>query len=345
MTLVNEPEAQPGRRRGLTALLGKRSVRLAAVGWVACNTLVLAVAGDGLPFDWPSAAARTPLGRVVDANLALLEVLLLTALTYWLSRKRTMPDLAGRAPRRSAAARETLFLLLYGTAGLGLGFVLARLAGWHPFGLHLAGSIYGTHDHVSPAEAIAWASFNLVIYAVVPLLYFRRRYSAEALNLRSGNRRADTILIGVILGVESLVQIAALEPEILDLTAGQILLGAPLTFTLYLAGAVLPAMVFIYSILVPRFLQLTGSTATTVILGGLTYTALHVWDAWMIFESPVNAALSVAFLLLTYFAPGMFKTVLTVRTGNAWVHVWAYHALAPHTLADTPHLVHVFHLR
>ncbi len=205
MTLVNEPEAQPGRRRGLTALLGKRSVRLAAVGWVACNTLVLAVAGDGLPFDWPSAAARTPLGRVVDANLALLEVLLLTALTYWLSRKRTMPDLAGRAPRRSAAARETLFLLLYGTAGLGLGFVLARLAGWHPFGLHLAGSIYGTHDHVSPAEAIAWASFNLVIYAVVPLLYFRRRYSAEALNLRSGNRRADTILIGVILGVESLV--------------------------------------------------------------------------------------------------------------------------------------------
>jgi hypothetical protein len=34
-----------------------------------------------------------------------------------------------------------------------------------------------------------------------------------------------------------------------------------------------------------------------------------------------------------------------VRTGNAWVHVWAYHAFAPHTLADTPHLVHVFHLR
>jgi hypothetical protein len=345
VTLLNKPDAQSGRRHDLTALLRQRSVRLAAVGWVACSGLVLAVAGDGLPFDWPSVAARTPLGRVVDANLALVEVLLLTALTYWLSRKRTMPDLAGRAPRRSVAARETLFLLLYGAAGLGLGFVLARLAGWHPFGLHLAGSIYGTHDHISPAEAIAWAGFNLVVYAVIPLLYFRRRYSSEALNLRSGDRRADTVLIGVILCVESLVQIATLDPETFDLTAGQILLGAPLTFALYLAGAVLPAMVFIYAILVPRFLQLTGSTATTVILGGLSYTALHVWDAWTIFDSAGDAALSVAFLLLTYFAPGMFKTVLTVRTGNAWVHVWAYHALAPHTLADTPHLVHVFHLR
>lgn len=244
--------------------------------------------------------------------------------------------------RTEACSR--LFLLLYAAGALGLGFVLARLAGWHPFGLHLAGSIYGTHEHVSPAEAIAWAAFNLVAYAVVPLLYFRRRYSAEALNLRSGNRRADARLIGVILAVESLVQIVALDPNIFDLSARQFLLGAPLTFVLYLAGAVLPAMVFIYAILVPRFLRLTGSTTATVILGGLTYTALHVWDAWTIFDSPASAAQSVAFLLLTYFAPGMFKTVLTVRTGNAWVHVWAYHALAPHTLADTPHLVQVFRL-
>jgi len=344
--LHQDSEQQRGpRRRGPTALLRKRSVQLAVLGWLSANCVVLAVAGDALPFNWPTAAARTPVGHLVDANLVLVEVLILAALTYWITRKRTLPNLADRAPERSVAARETLLLLLYGAGGLGLGFILARLAGWHPFGLHLAGSIYGTHEHVSPAESIAWAAYNLVVYAVVPLLLFRRRYSAEALNLRSSNRRADTILIGVILLVESLVQIAALNPEIFDLTAGQLLLGAPLTFTLYLAGAVLPAMIFIYAILVPRFIRLTGSVATTVILGGLTYTALHVWDAWTIFNSPGNAALSVVFLLLTYFAPGMFKTVLTVRTGNAWVHVWAYHALAPHTLADTPHMVHVFHLR
>lgn len=344
--LLQDSGQQRGpRRRGPTALLRKRSVQLAVLGWLSANGVVLAVAGDALPFNWPTAAARTPVGHLVDANLVLVEVLILAALTYWITRKRTLPNLADRAPERSVAARETLLLLLYGAGGLGLGFILARLAGWHPFGLHLAGSIYGTHEHVSPAESIAWAAYNLVVYAVVPLLLFRRRYSAEALNLRSSNRRADTILIGVILLVESLVQIAALNPEIFDLTPGQLLLGAPLTFTLYLAGAVLPAMIFIYAILVPRFIRLTGSVATTVILGGLTYTALHVWDAWTIFNSPGNAALSVVFLLLTYFAPGMFKTVLTVRTGNAWVHVWAYHALAPHTLADTPHVVHVFHLR
>jgi hypothetical protein len=346
VTITQSPEAPPRPARlGLAALLRQRTVHLAALGWLAANALVLAVAGDALPFDWPAAAARTPVGRLVDANLVLAEVLLLTALAYWITRKRALPNLADRAPERSVAARETLLLLLYGAGGLGLGFLLARLVGWHPFGLHLAGSIYGTHEHVSPAESIVWAAYNLVVYAVVPLLFFRRRYSTEALNLRSNNRRADTILIGVILLVESLVQIAALDPEIFDLTAGQLVLGVPVTFTLYLAGAVLPAMIFIYAILVPRFLRLTGSTATTVILGGLTYTALHVWDAWTVFDSPANAALSAVFLLLTYFAPGMFKTVLTVRTGNAWVHVWAYHALAPHTLADTPHMVHVFHLK
>jgi hypothetical protein len=332
-------------RRESTTLLRQRSVRIAALCWLAGSALVLAVAGDVLPFDWPGTAPRTAVGHLVDANVALAEVLLLIALTYWLTRNRVLPDLAERAPQRAVAVRETLLLLLYGAGGLGLGFILARLVGWHPFGLHLAGSIYGTHEHVSPAESVAWAGYNLVVYAVIPLLYFRRRYPAEALNLRSNNRRADAVLIGVILVVETLVQIAALKPRTFDLTAGQLLLGLPLTFALYLAGAVLPAMIFIYAILVPRFLRLTGSTATTVILGGLTYTALHIWDAWTVFDSPGNAALSLVFLPMTYFAPGMFKTVLTVRTGNAWVHVWAYHALSPHTLADTPHVVHVFHLR
>jgi hypothetical protein len=103
--------------------------------------------------------------------------------------------------------------------------------------------------------------------------------------------------------------------------------------------------VFIYAILIPRYLRLTGSTAATVILGGLTYTLLHLWDAWTVFTSPRGAVLSVIFLLFTYFGPGMIKTVLTVRTGNAWVHVWAYHALVPHTLVDTPHVAQVFGIR
>ena len=71
------------------------------------------------------------------------------------------------------------------------GFVLPRSFGWHPFGLHLAGTIFGTHDHVAPAEALASAAYNLVAYAAIPLIIFRRRYSITQLNLESVRRRPD----------------------------------------------------------------------------------------------------------------------------------------------------------
>jgi hypothetical protein len=335
----------PPRRAGLGGLLRRRSVRIAATGWAVANVWVGITADATLPFDWPALAGRSVVGRLVDVNLAMLQVLLLMGVVVVLTRRRTVPDLADRAPERSVAQRETLLLLGYGVIGLGGGFLLARLFGWHAFGLHLVGTLYGTHQHVLPAEAIAWASYNLLVYAVVPLVFFRRRYSAGALNLKSADRHGDTVLIVAVLAIESLFQVLVLRPGLLDLNSRQLLLGATVTFVLYLAGAVLPAMVFIYAILVPRYLRLTGSTASTVILGGLTYTLLHIWDAWTVFTSPGNAVLSVIFLVFTYFGPGMIKTVLTVRTGNAWVHVWAYHAFAPHTVFETTHMVEVFHIR
>ncbi len=72
---------------------------------------------------------------------------------------------------------------------------------------------------------------------------------------------------------------------------------------------------------------------------------MHLWDAWAVFSSPSSLVLSVIFVFFTYFGPGMMKTFLTVRTGNAWVHVWAYHALAPHTFHDTPLIVRMFRIR
>jgi len=53
----------------------------------------------------------------------------------------------------------------------------------------------------------------------------------------------------------------------------------------------------------------------------------------------------VMFLLLQYFGPGMVKAVLTLRTGNAWVHALAYHAFAPHAWTDAPLMVRVFGVR
>ncbi len=339
-TTATPPHASSSLRR----LAGQRSVRITAAVWLAANVAVLLVAGETLPFGWPGVPGST-VDHVVNTNIGMLGIFGLMAVTCLLTRHRVRPDLAARAPDAASARRETVLLLAYGALGLGLGFAVARLFGWHPFGLHLAGSIFGTHDHVAPVEALTWAGYNVVVYAVLPLAYFRRKYSAQQLNLVSSDRRSDTRVIAVVLLIESAIQFATLTTVFGRLSTGQYLVGLPLTFVLYLAGAVLPAMIFVYCILVPRFMKLTGSTATTVVLGGITYTLLHLWDAWTVLTSPANWLLSIIFLFFTYFGPGMMKTMLTVRTGNAWTHVWAYHAVAPHTLIDAPHVVEIFRVR
>jgi len=237
-------------------------------------------------------------------------------------------------------------LVGYGIAAQVVGVLLGRMLGWHAFSFHLVGTIYGTHHSVEPAEVVAWCSYNFVVYAIVPFIVFRflRNYSAESLNLKSSNRRNDALVIVVILVLESISELLGLSSAIFKLHPGQLLVGVPLTFLVYFLGTVLPTMVFIYCILLPRYLKLTGSVASTVILGGLTYALLHFFDGWTVFTSPGTAVLSVCFLLLQYTAPGMIKSFLTVRTGNAWVHVWAYHAIDPHVLVDTPLLVRVFRL-
>ena len=101
-------------------------------------------------------------------------------------------------------------------------------------------------------------------------------------------------------------------------------------------------MVLIYAILLPRYLRITGSAISAVLLGGLTYAAMHLVEGWSAFDSPQNVTLSLIFVLLQYFGPGMIKSVLTLRTGNAWVHALSYHLVAPHVIVDTPLLVKTF---
>jgi hypothetical protein len=306
--------------------------------------VVLLLARGHLPFHRPSLHG-TPFGtQLLTPTIALVEVLVLIGITYALTRRRTIPDVAARAPERAVAARETRLVIGYGILALLGGLALGAGLGWHPFSFHLDGTLYGTDDTVTRAEVFVWAGYNFLAYAVVPLVYFRRRYSSTDLNLRSANRRNDLLVIVVILVVESVVELLGFSSALFDLSPRQVLLGAPLTFAVYFVGTVLPTMVFIYCILVPRYLRLTGSTATTVVLGGVTYTLLHCFDGWLAFGSWRAAVLSVIFLFLQYFGPGMIKTVLTLRTGNAWVHVWAYHAVAPHALADTPLIVRIFRI-
>src|SRR5215204_4362621 len=187
--------------------------------------------------------------------------------------------------------------------------------------------------------------YNFVFYAVLLYLLFRRRgYSNEQLNPRSSNRANDALLILVILVLESVIELSLVSSAIFGLDTNQLLIGVPLSFLLNLFGTGLPIMIFIYATLLPRFLKLTGSVAATIVLGGVAYATIHFFEAWTTYDTVANGMLSVVVVTFKYFGPGMIKSVLTLRTGNAWVHLWAYHAIAPHVTVDTPNIVNVFKL-
>jgi hypothetical protein len=344
-TMIAPPTApeRPGSLVG--QLLRHRSVQIVIAVWLLANVAVVVVAGGRLPFDRPAVADKPFASQLIFANLGLVEVLLLIALTWYLTRRRQIPDMAARAPGRDLARRETLGLIGYGVLVQAGGALLGTALGWRPISFHLAGTIYGTHAHITRTEAITWALYNVVLYAVVPYLFFRRRYSNEQLNLKSTDRRNDLLVIVVILVVESLVEIFTVSSAFFDMSPSQMLIGGPLAFVLYFAGTVLPTMVFIYAILLPRYLKLTGSAVAAAILGGVTYTLVHFLDAWLVYTSASAVLLSMIFLFFQYFGPGVIKSVLTLRTGNAWVHAIAYHSVAPHVFVDAPHVVHVFGVR
>jgi hypothetical protein len=332
--------------RGLRWLLRQRGVQITAVLWVLASAAVVPLAGDTLPFvrgHHPETAAGAVISGQINLALPLLLVLVALAMT----RRRPPVDLAGRAPDRATARRETIALVGYGVlASLG-GLLLGELAGEHAYSLHLPGTIYGLHGQSLHLGWVAgWVAYNFAAFAVLPYLAFRRRgYTTIQLGLRSSDRRGDALLIVTILLIESVAELGGLSSAIFDLSARELLIGIPLAFTVNLFGTVLPIMIFIYAILLPRFARLTGSPATTAILGGVAYAVIHLFESWAVYNAADLALLSIILLFLQYLGPGIIKAVLTQRTGNAWVHVWAYHAVAPHVTIDTVTLLDSLELR
>jgi hypothetical protein len=319
-----------------------RGVRLAATLWLIGLGVALWLAQGSLPFDRPALAALPFSLQLAMPTIGMIEVFVLMVVTFLLTSARAIPDLAARAPDRRVALRETVGVLAYAFLGQAGGWLVGPALGYRPFSFHIAGTVFGCSVPPTPSEVGVWALYNLLVFAVVPYIYFRRRYTNTQLNLRSTSRRNDALVVFVILVLESAVEVAMFDNNILRLNLHQVSLGAPLTFLIFFAGTVLPTMVLIYAILLPRYLKLSGSTITTVLLGGLTYAAMHIVEGWSTFDSPRNVVLSLLFVVFQYFGPGMIKSVLTLRTGNAWVHALGYHAVAPHVLIDTPLMVKVF---
>jgi hypothetical protein len=340
----------PGSSSWFTRLARERSVQAAAVLWVACSLAVVPLvrwsdSKGTLPFQRPAMHGVPITAQVIAATVQLLFVFVLMVLTWLLTRRRQIPDMAARAPAAATARREVLALWVWGAACLGAGQLIGRWLFGEGIGLHLNGSLFGATRLQTPREVWFWALYNLICYAVVPLLACRLRgYSREALNLKSANPRNDALVVVVILAVEAAGELA-MNGGLLRLSGHQVLAGGALSFLLHLLGTGLPVMVFIYSILLPRYLKLTGSVPSTLLLGAASYVALHVCESWTVYDSPGHALLSLIFVVLTFTGPGLIKSYLTLRTGNAWVHLWAYHAIAPHVTMDTPLIVKVFQIR
>jgi hypothetical protein len=327
--------------RLVEATVLQRSVQVAAALWLTANAAAILLAHGVLPFHRPALAGKSFAFQMTLPTLGLLEIFLLMAVVYGLTSRRSIPDIAGRAPARPIAARETALVLSYAALAQAGGWILGPALGYRPFSFHIAGTLVGSASPLPPGEIWTWAIYNFAVFALAPYLWFRRRYTATQLNLRSTDRRNDVMVILAVGIIETVVELGTF-PAIFKLSARQLLIGAPLSFLLFLIGTVLPTMVLIYAILVPRYLRLVGSSVTTVLLGGLTYAAMHLVEGWSVFITPRDTALSLIFVMLTYLGPGMIKTFITLRTGNAWVHALGYHALAPHVVVDTPLIVNAF---
>jgi hypothetical protein len=333
---------RPPRQRGSGPVIW-----ITALVWVGLTVVAIALAGgDTLPFDRPTLAGVSALAQVINGWLNLLGAGVIIVVALLVTRRRAVPDMAARAPGRRQAVREVGLIVGYLVVAQAVGFVIGHALGPHAISLHLPGALFGTSNSPTTGWVLAWAGYNLVAYAVLPYLYFRARgYSNEQLNLRSMDRAADLKLILIVLAVESLFELTLLGRELFALSGSQAVRAIAVSFAVNFVGTVLPIAIFIFAILLPRLYRITGSTPATVVLGGVAYAAVHLFDAWTNFSTFRAACLSIIFLVLQYFGPGMVKSVLTLRTGNTWVHVWAYHAIAPHAMVDAPSVVKPFHIR
>jgi hypothetical protein len=328
-------------------LLRQRSLWIALLGWVVlCLAFIALCHGPRgtVPLNLPSDQLKHPaIDQVTGSSVAVVFLVLECGLVFLLTRGRSWPNLSERAPERSMALRETIAVWVYAAIVL----LAGRWIGFYAFGagiaMHLNGSLVGATRVQPPHEVYLWSAYNFILLAVVPYIVFRRRgYANEQLNLKSAHWKNDLLVIVVVLAIGCLLDLRG--PNILQLTPHQRVLGGLLSFVVHLFLTDLPVMILIYGVLLPRYARLV-SPATAFLLGAVSYPAVHIFETFTRYDSFSHSLISATFVFIFFFPPGVMKSFLTMRTGNAWVHMWGFHAITPHVTVDTRLLVDDFHIR
>lgn len=324
----------------LTNLYRQRSVQWFTALYLVAVGAIFVIGANGMPVQL---VGDSPLANAMLFLVGMVIYLLHIAIIYLVTRNRPLPDWGARAPERTVAIRQTVWLWAYALT------VLIILGGWFDIGLHLPGTIFDPSYALTAGAVLQWTGVNFLLFAALPYLLFRRMgYSNEQLSLKSANLRGDLLLLVIVLVVESLIELFGIPDgmRFFSLTGSQMAIGGTLTLLIHLIGTGIPIMIFIQSILIPRYYKISGSVAASVIAGGLSYATFHIFEFWTLYDGTTSATImSLIFVYLQFTGAGMVKAMLTLRTGNAWIHVWAYHVVAPHVWTDTNLIVNAFRIR
>jgi hypothetical protein len=93
-------------RSALKTVACHRGAQTALVLWIAGSLVSLWLARGSLPFDRPAVAGLPFLFQMVAPSLGMIQIFLLMLVVFMLTRKRSVPDIANRAPERRVALRQ-----------------------------------------------------------------------------------------------------------------------------------------------------------------------------------------------------------------------------------------------
>ncbi|MEM7322474.1 MAG: hypothetical protein AAF531_05250 [Actinomycetota bacterium] len=294
---------------------------------IAAGYAVYAVAAPGVP-----ALEGTVSEDLLEQLTRAPVFLILTWIIFEITRRRPLPDYGSRSPDAANATFELLAIA---------GYTLAAMVVLGFFGI-----TYHPQENdpsLSQGDLVLWAAVNPIVYALIPYLWLRSRgNSATDLGLRGNRWRLDWKLLAVVGGIDMIL--AIIFSDYLELELGQMALATPLTFVLFGLGAGIPVVLLTQAVVAPRVYAITGSHLSAGAASVIAYALFSSTDRGLLYDSAGHAVLSFLFITVANFGPGLVKAMLTVRTGNAWLHFLAYHVVSFHIWADAPLVARIFEL-